>query len=360
MTTKWTEYLTAVLPNTNIVSALPTVVDSIDTSLYLQEYITDSNDEMMTQTKTNPYWERWPKLRKCRFLLGMADGVCATIGSKCTIPQRISVTMGTSAAMRICLYLPIVNTTTTANTRFCVPHGLFCYRITKSHVIVGGALTDGGSMVDWIRSLLNLQDQCVYESCLATATTLYQQQQQQQQQQQYEEQPPQSLTVLPFLSGERSTGYRGSATGCIVGLTRQSTPSHVVLACLQGVVLRLNAIWTLLKSTVVNSNDDSNGIWVVASGNGWKHLPLWRQLLSDCLGINVVWDVDTMKEGTSRGVAILVSQALSKTTTPTLETEVLCLDLQQTATPNPSTNSLWKHLVHSQQQSIDCITPLWN
>jgi hypothetical protein len=100
----------------------------------------------------NPYWERWPELRdeqtqQCKIFLGIGDGAAANCGSKCDAYSasggtRIAVTIGTSAAARVCLPLPI-ETSPSSNT--IIPFGLFCYRIDKRQVLVGksGLCTNG-------------------------------------------------------------------------------------------------------------------------------------------------------------------------------------------------------------------------
>jgi hypothetical protein len=101
--------------------------------------------------EANPYWERWPELRatsthydneqmqQCRMFLGIGDGAAANCGSKCDAYSssdgtRIAVTVGTSAAARVCLPLPIE---TSPSNKIVIPFGLFCYRIDKSQVLVG-------------------------------------------------------------------------------------------------------------------------------------------------------------------------------------------------------------------------------
>lgn len=39
---------------------------------------------------------------------------------------------------------------------FRVPKGLWCYRVDRRRVVLGGALTDGGSVFEWLRSALEL------------------------------------------------------------------------------------------------------------------------------------------------------------------------------------------------------------
>ena len=72
------------------------------------------------------------------------------------------MTVGTSAAARVCLPLPVKPMPKDA---ICTPPGLFCYRISRSHVLLGGAITDGGSVIEWISKLLNLSTPGELETC---------------------------------------------------------------------------------------------------------------------------------------------------------------------------------------------------
>jgi gluconokinase len=247
----------------------------------------------------NCYWSRWPEIRQCKFFLGIGDGAAANIGSKCgpisscdDNKRRIAVTIGTSAAARLCLPLEI---DTSNHSNIVVPFGLFCYRIDKSTLLLGGALTDGGSIIDWARSLFNLQSTESFAECLEEVSTMY------------DDRCNSSslgLVMAPFFGGERSTGFRVGAECCISGITRETTPVHIVYACLESVVLRLSAILKLLTGVC------SNGEHIlVCSGNALERNQLWRQMLADCCGIDLVVDSDS-NEGTSRGVALLVAKNL--------------------------------------------------
>jgi gluconokinase len=95
---------------------------------------------------------RWPELAAARIFLPLGDGACANLGSDCglvsrsggqgglsvgadsPLPRRVTVTVGTSAAVRVVLPAPPER----------VPLGLWCYRIDEARVLLGGALTDGG------------------------------------------------------------------------------------------------------------------------------------------------------------------------------------------------------------------------
>lgn len=39
---------------------------------------------------------------------------------------------------------------------FRVPRGLWCYRVDRDRAVLGGALTDGGSVFEWLRGALAL------------------------------------------------------------------------------------------------------------------------------------------------------------------------------------------------------------
>lgn len=68
--------------------------------------------------------------------------------------SRIAVTIGTSAAMRVALKLRVV-----LDER--ISAGLWCYRYSKDMVLLGGALTDGGSMYEWFHDIFS-SDQGTY------------------------------------------------------------------------------------------------------------------------------------------------------------------------------------------------------
>ena len=378
-----------------------------------QPFINDHPQK--SRTRKNPYWDRWPELRhhnaenvthmtqrsSCRFFLGIGDGACANIGSKCSSSSRIAVTVGTSAAARVCLYLPIhVGGVcgddddigyTKVDSAIHVPSGLFCYRIDKSHVLLGGALTDGGSVVEWARNLLNLKQDDRLQSCMHDVTDLYNQDiaeigtyspfQYQNESSSRSSQneaidsplhrfKSNTLTVIPFFSGERSTGYRGGAKGSILGLTRETTPTHLMKACLEGVILRINAVLILISDVISTNNNNTfddtltpKTPCILASGNALERNLLWRQMLADCTSIPVLTDADA-NEGTSRGVAKLVAMALFTQDRNDIDFSKILFPEEnlipvEELLPNTSANSLWSILAAAQDDAIDCHSSLW-
>lgn len=47
--------------------------------------------------------------------------------------------------MRVCLPLGLLDEDEMASDNMQIPQGLFCYRVHRDMILVGGALTDGGT-----------------------------------------------------------------------------------------------------------------------------------------------------------------------------------------------------------------------
>src|SRR6185503_6656811 len=100
------------------------------------------------------------------------------------------------------------------------------------------------------------------------------------------------LTFLPFLGGERSTGWDADATGAIVGLTFDTTPRDIRQAALEGIALRFAAIAELLPEVET----------VVATGGALAAEPEWIQVLADALARPVI--ASRVAEASLRGAAV--------------------------------------------------------
>jgi gluconokinase len=201
--------------------------------------------------------ERLPELRDMPVWI---DGVCSNVGAGCTTRGRAALMVGTSGAMRV-LY-------ETERPQPCP--GLFVYRFDGHRIVEGGALSDGGNLHAWL------------EQTLAGASGSI------------TERSPEEhgLTFLPFLGGERSTGWDPDATGAIVGLTFDTTPRDIRQAALEGVAFRFAAIADLLPDLEE----------VVATGGGLLKDSEWVQLMADALARPVT--VSTVAEASLRGAAV--------------------------------------------------------
>ncbi len=188
------------------------------------------------------------------------DGACSNLGAGCTGTKRAALMVGTSGALRI-LY---------ESERPQPRPGLFLYRFDGHRVVEGGALSDGGNLHAWLEQTLADPGGSITERS-----------------------PDEhGLTFLPFLGGERSTGWDADATGSIVGLTFDTTPRDIRQAALEGVALRFAAIAELLPEVEE----------VVATGGGLLSDPDWIQVTADALARPVT--VSGVKEASLRGAAV--------------------------------------------------------
>lgn len=218
---------------------------------------------------------RWPALREVPWFPAIGDGAAANIGSGCTDHTRMALTIGTSGAVRVI-------TDAVAH----VPAGLWCYRVDRRRMLLGGATSEGGNLYAWMRQTLRLDDD---DDLVAQTLAAL---------------PPDGhgLTILPFLAGERSPGWAGDAKAVIAGLTLSTTPIEIVRAGLEAIAYR----FALIERRICDRADCAHRL--IASGGALLNSPAWLQIMADVLGRPVVASAEP--EVTSRGVALLALEAL--------------------------------------------------
>jgi len=243
-------------------------------------------DEAVTGLQQR-YAERWPELCDVPFFLAVGDGAAANVGTGVVDSSAICVTIGTSAAARTVLH-------SEGGHAPQLSPGLWDYRISRHRHLVGGALTDGGSLNAWFgRTVVGGTDPQLWQEVAAM--------------------PPDShgLTMLPFLSGERAPGYRGEAHCTITGIHPGTTPADMVRAGAEAVTMRLTEVMDVMQLMMRSPWDPASvqpQLRIVASGGVLENLPVMRTILADASGLPV--DMPQCAEATSRGVAVLVLEAL--------------------------------------------------
>jgi len=229
-----------------------------------------------TATATPAAVKRWPALRGVPWLPAVGDGGCSNLGAGCASPDRFAVMVGTSGAERVVWSPP---------ARFKVPWGTWCYRVDERRTVVGGALNDGGSLLDWLRATLRLPSLRRAEAELAAL-----------------EADRHGLMVLPFWAGERSPGWADDARGAIVGLRLSTRPVEILRACLEAVALRFGEVDRILLEAMPSGRE------VVATGGALLHSPAWMQIVADVLGRPLL--ASSEPEASSRGVSLLALETL--------------------------------------------------
>ena len=107
------------------------------------------------------------------------------------------------------------------------------------------------------------------------------------------------LLFLPYLSGERTPHPDPLARGAFIGLTVRHDRAHLVRAVMEGVAFGLRDGYELMRAAGVATPSA-----IRASGGGTKS-PLWRQILADVLGIELV--AVATEEGAAYGAALLAA-----------------------------------------------------
>ncbi len=221
---------------------------------------------------------RWPLLAEARLCSVIGDGAANNIGGGCNTSDKIALMVGTSGAMRV-----VYEGEPPQN----LPSELWCYRADRSRVVVGGALSDGGGLYRWLIDSLFLDDDPeAIENQLGAM-----------------EPDAHGLTVLPFWSGERSTGWLPDARGAILGFTQQTRPIEIVRAALESISYRFALIAQSLETVAPRAT-------VIATGNALRSSPVWLQIMSDVLGRQL--KLGGSSEASTRGAALLALEAVGK------------------------------------------------
>lgn len=260
---------------------------------------------------------RWPQLAKARLYPTIGDGAANNIGAGCYSKEKIGLMVGTSGAMRM-LY--------EGEPPRQLPPELWCYRADRKRVVVGGALSDGGGLYNWIKeSLLYDHDSELVENELELL-----------------EPDSHGLTILPFWAGERSTGWNSNARGAILGLTMQTRPIEILRASLEAIAYRFALIARALEPLAPEAV-------FVASGHALRSSPAWVQILADVLGRPV--SVCESAEASTRGAALLALEAAGKIQ----NIEQFSAPLETVVEPNLQRHAQYLKGLERQQQAYERI-----
>lgn len=224
------------------------------------------------------------------FVLGASDGALANVGVGATRAGEVAVTIGTSGAIRTVTDRPLTDP----------QQRTFCYSLTESWFVVGGATNNGGIVMRWLRDQFGTlgiaspgSDESdgdrIYELMMDGADKV----------------PPgaQGLLFLPYLTGDRAPIWNASARGVFFGAGLQHRSEHFIRAAMEGVLFNLLSVALALESLTGPPKD------IRASG-GFARSALWRQMLADILGREVL--VPASHEASALGAAVIALIALGE------------------------------------------------
>ena len=205
---------------------------------------------------------------------GGGDQAAGAVGVGAVKPGIVSLVLGTSGVVFASTSQPFIE-----------PEGrlhAFCHAVPGCWHLMGVMLSAAGSL-RWYRDTFHPGlDYDTLLACVRTAQV-----------------PPgcEGLLFLPYLTGERTPYPDPLARGAFVGLTIRHTEGHLVRAVLEGVAFGLRDSFELMKQA------GQKEIAQVRISGGGARSPLWRQILADVLGAELV-TVNTT-EGAAYGAALL-------------------------------------------------------
>ena len=222
--------------------------------------------------------KRWPKLRRVTVVPAIGDGAGANVGSGCLDERGIAITIGTTAALRMTVPTDLPT----------LPDGLWFYYITAERGLLGGATTEGGGLLEWLRETLNLPgladlDQTIRER----------------------EPAGHGLTLLPFVAGERAPGWNDRAQAVLAGFRLGTDAIDIYQAAMEAIAYRLALIYQRVKQATPRVEARR----VMASGGALTRSPAFLQTMADVLGepVHVLAETELSAFGTALVAAAAVT-----------------------------------------------------
>lgn len=205
-------------------------------------------------------------------MAGGGDQAAGAVGMGAVDPGTVTVTLGTSGVVFAPTAEPLIE-----------PEGrlhAFCHAVPGRWHLMGVMLSAAGSL-QWYRDTLAPGvsfDELVAEAQAAPAGSS-------------------GLLFLPYLTGERTPYPDPLARGAWVGLTARHRRAHMTRALLEGVAFGLKDSFMLLAEAGLEPPTQ------VRVAGGGARSDLWRQILADVLGVEMV--TVTTTEGAAYGAALL-------------------------------------------------------
>jgi gluconokinase len=211
-------------------------------------------------------------------VVGAADGALAHLGAVGFAENRMSLSAGTSIALRLSRPEP------------CTERGseAWCYYLADGRWLRGGVAHDGGNTLRWFADTIlhaSPGDEAVFDRMNAlareaTAGAL-------------------GLCFFPLFGGERCPHYRPEARGGIVGLSFNHGEAELTRALFEGLAFCIRSLYLMLAGEARPG--------VVVTG-GILQSPVWLEIVADCLG-KPLW-LPAVNESAAWGGVVLGLKAI--------------------------------------------------
>lgn len=214
------------------------------------------------------------------FIAGASDGCLANMGSNAINAGDMSVTIGTSCAVRM----------TSDSPRIDAHQRTFNYILTDKIFVAGGPSNNGVNLLKWYaenflqRPVRTANDITWFLQEAAKAPA-----------------GADKLIFLPYVQGERAPVWDAFARGVFFGVHSKHTQAHFMRAIIEGINYTLYQIAKSVEETVGESKQ------IYASG-GFIISKIWLQWLSDLFGKPIT--IASAADASTTGAALLGLQAL--------------------------------------------------
>ncbi len=214
------------------------------------------------------------------FIVGASDGCLAHLGSNAVETADVSLTVGTSGAVRVMMSKPIKDP----------KHGIFNYLLTDDIYIAGGPVNNGGNVIQWFAGSIlqnNSTADMNYDWFIDEALSV--------------EAGADGLIFLPYIFGERAPVWDADARGVFFGISGAHTRNHFMRAVMEGISMGLFGILKTIEDVLGPVHN------IYVSG-GFIKSAKWVQLMADVLGKKLL--VSQSTDASAAGAAIIGMRAV--------------------------------------------------
>ncbi|MCZ7589870.1 MAG: FGGY family carbohydrate kinase [Gaiella sp.] len=214
-----------------------------------------------------PAWRRrWPALAEVPWWPAVGDGAAANVGSGCDRPERVAITVGTSAAVRVVERRDVAAP---------LPSSLWRYVVDETRVVTGAAFSGAGNLFGWATTVLRIEP----GELDAVAPGRHE------------------LSALPFHAGARPPQDAAPSAGAIAGLRLDTTAAELCAGLLEGACLEIARGVRAVGATLDARPEH------VLSGGAAAASRWWQRTFAATLGEPVL--VCDVPEAAARGAALL-------------------------------------------------------
>ncbi len=189
-------------------------------------------------------------------MIGASDGCLANLGSGAMEEGETTLTIGTSGAVRMTVKEP----------RLDDQGRTFCYYLKKDAWVIGGAVNNGGNILNWSDGIFYGGKGEVFEDLALNIRKI--------------PMGSDGLLFIPYLYGERAPHWDGRLTASYFGMSAYHEKAHFVRATIEGILFNLKEVLKRLETI------GGKTVMLTASG-GFLKSDAWSFMLADIFGMDI-------------------------------------------------------------------------